>query len=85
VKISDMLLGAMLKYLHSLGITGAVEVTSYDEDTYVIGGCYTCASTEYEVDIYYNTTDGLCKVHTFNGRFGDLVQALDEMTEAAGE
>lgn len=85
MKISDMLLGAMLKYLHSLGLTEAVEVTGYDEDTYVSGGCDTCATTEYEVGICYTTTDGLRRIHTFNGWFGALIKALDEMTEAPGE
>jgi hypothetical protein len=85
MKISNMLHGAMLRYLHSVGISEAVKVTGYGEDTYVTGGCSTCATTEYEVDIYYTTTNGMRRIHTFNGRFGDLIRVLDEMTEAPGE
>ncbi len=83
MKISDMLHGAMLKYLHTCGITGATEITGYYENTSQAYGCETCGP-EYEYTIYiYYTTPGQpwSSSYTFVGKFGDLIQALDRMTE----
>ena len=83
MKVSDLLHAAMLKYLHECGLTQAVEVTGYYERTSQAYGCETCGPEYYyAVDIYYTTPDQPWNSsYTFSGKFGDLVAALDRLTD----
>lgn len=83
MKISEALYAAMAKYVRKYD-SSCTEVTSHDENAYKSYGCDTCGPEyEYSVDIYYktpNTRSGAAN-YTYKGRFGDLIQTLDYLSD----
>lgn len=84
MKISEALYGAMAKYVRLKSDASCTEVLSYDENSYRNYGCDTCGPEYiYSVDIYYktpNTRSGRAN-YTYEGKFGDLIQALDDLSD----
>lgn len=52
------------------------EVFDFEEESFDVGGCETCSSTEYEVTVYYKTPDTAYKYYTYTGKFADLLNEL---------
>jgi hypothetical protein len=57
----------------------AVEVTSWEDSTATGGYCETCSYTTAIVEVNYKNSDGRLKTYTYDGDFGQLIIALDNL------
>lgn len=80
--VEDRLKTAMLNFLLDTGVR-AVEVVSWDEDIEVGGYCNTCFYEDKVVRINYRDKkkSKVLRIWTYRGSFGDLISALDRLSE----
>lgn len=81
--IQSQLYAAMLKYVQAVKDPRATEVVEFRESAYDMGGCETCGPEyEYEVGIVYRTPlSSWATTYAYKGKFGDLLQALDQYSD----
>ena len=53
------------------------EVTDYNEDYYMGGGCETCYYEEWEVEIRYLDSKGDRHTYIYSGKFAELIRELE--------